>query len=478
VHIAVPKVREAIVERVRQRRFVDLRDGIRLAVVLYDPSVRTLLLDLLKDSDPTVRLHVLDELEQLRDPLTFPAMWQVAAQDPDPDVRLAALEDVIGVDDPEALPLLRQMTGARNRDERILAIEAVGRLDDIATGVPALAAQLADPNEKVFRAALGALRRMCLHDAGQRAGGWLSWAKTHSKKPGRLPKAALVRRLSREGHPDVSYATMGDNDEDFTLIVISGPPFATAHHLAPAMWGLADDHRVAVWTDDPASRSAAGSSHQARAGHLDVVLQDLRRRHEDPEDARYVILADGPGAHFALWYASARRQYIDGVVLHGGPWPTTEALDKLPGQVVSAVHPLLRPDYEWALRGQWRLAPRIRQQVMMHSLLTGMVGNWERARAITVDHLTEDGLSPLAYERARFEHRRWSPDNVLVPVLVLLGARAPWADTTTAALSSLGPEPRKLVRSKRLKGSGAFPLLERREQSVEAIEDFFDLIED
>jgi pimeloyl-ACP methyl ester carboxylesterase len=65
-----------------------------------------------------------------------------------------------------------------------------------------------------------------------------------------------------------------------------------------------------------------------------------------------------------------------------------------------------------------------------------------------------------------------------VPVLVLLGERAPWADTTTAALSSLGPEPRKLVRSKRLKGSGAFPMLERREQSVEAIEDFFDLIED
>ena len=127
-HLNVPGIREELIRMVKEDRFVDIRDGVRLAVSMYDASVREMLFDLLEhDARPAVRSFVVDQLWRLRDPKTFRVLRSLASSDKDQGVRLLALRAVAGVGDPRGPKLLRRMLSVPYVQQRLAILSVLGR---------------------------------------------------------------------------------------------------------------------------------------------------------------------------------------------------------------------------------------------------------------------------------------------------------------------------------------------------------------
>ena len=60
----------------------------------------------------------------------------------------------------------------------------------------------------------------------------------------------------------------------------------------------------------------------------------------------------------------------------------------------------------------------------------------------------------------------------MVPMLILAGQKAPWAEMSTAAIQGLPASVRKQIKLVKLDASGAMPLAEQPDDAVRAIEDF------
>ncbi|MDA8016414.1 MAG: HEAT repeat domain-containing protein [Thermoanaerobaculia bacterium] len=123
---------------------------------------------LLADPEPAVRVSAIRTLaalstEDLRKPM------EARLQEPDPRVRAVAVSYLATLDDPDLLSLadssLADMMADRDPEVRIEAARALGELDEprFQTGMVQL---LYDPDDRVVRAALGAVR-----DRTQRTGG-------------------------------------------------------------------------------------------------------------------------------------------------------------------------------------------------------------------------------------------------------------------------------------------------------------------
>ena len=467
-HLNVPSVRDELVRMVKEDRFVDIRDGIRLAVSMYNPVVRDMLFDLLQRETkrPAVRKFVVEQFWRLRDPRTFRMLRTLAATDKDQDVRLTAMQAVAGVGDPRGPQLLRKLLGVPYVQQRLAILDVLARVDTWQSAVPAIAKLLGDPNHKVFLAALGALRRMTFHSGPQRTAGWLAW---HQAEMARAPTGAeQTRAVTRRFVVDdreMGYLEVGSDRP--TIVVVAGPPFRDATHLAPHVWPLADDHRVVVMQRAPGPYSAAHASETQQDAELLALLGRLGER-------PVILMTDATGAHFALGFARRYPRDVRKVILHGAFWPSTEGLEQCIGQVHGAIRNEMRDDLAWGFSSQWRVPPAVRHRTIFRAALSGLLANWEHGRRVSTANLADDAFIPATLDRIRAEYRRQDVAKVRVPVLLLLGEQAPWSATTLADVAKLKGKSKRLVRVVKIPHSGWMPLLENPAAAVDAIDDFLD----
>lgn len=463
-HIAVPEVRGEIIKLVKAKRFPDMRQGIQLALTLYDESVRQMLFDLLADKDPGVRLMVVDELWNLQDPDAFLQMRTTAARDPDVHVRMAAAKAVAGTGDPKATEFLRKMIEVQDTQERVAVLELLGRIDDLGA-VPALARLLGDPSDLVFRTALSALRRLTFHTGPRRESEWLAWqASEKAREPEKFEQVPTTLRKYAVDGRERAYLEV-DEDDDRTIVVLSGAPFRDASHLAPHVYRLADDYRILVMRRGVGDGTAAGQTDAERTADLDKLL-------EKAGVDKAVLLADPAGAHFAMMYAALRPKKVSHVILHGGPWPTPAAIERLPGEVAEAMLSPWREDAVWALRQHAMLAANLQRRTVLRGVLTALVADVEQARKVKADNLYDDAFTLEAQQRSASEAGNFDPRQVAVPTLVLLGEKAPWAASTIRDLGTLGAGAKKFVRAVKIPDSKGFPLLDNPAETVKQIGEF------
>lgn len=465
-HISVPEVREEIVRMVRAKRFVDMKQGMELALTLYDGSVRQLLFDLSTDKDPGIRLMVVEQLWNLHDPDTFQHLRTIAARDADLQVRIMAAQAVACSGDPKAVDFLRKMAEVQNSIERLAIIETIARVDTMAA-VPTLAHLLGDPNDAVFRTTISALQRLTYHVGPRREAEWLAWYDAEKlREPDKYEKVEpAVRKYAAEGR-ERAYLDV-DDDDDRTIVVLSGPPFRDATHLAPHVYRLMDDFRLIVMRRGVGDGTAAMTTEAQRTVDLDKLLEKLGVD-------KVVLLTDAPGSHFALAYAAARPQKISHIVLHGGFWPTLPAIRRLPDEVGEAILPAWRDDTVWALRQHSLLAPQLARRTMIRGVWTALVNDTDLARRVHSDNLYDDGFTIEAAERAVAEATHFEANQAVaqVPTLVLLSAKAPWAASSLKELEALPAPVRKSVRVVKITGSKGFPLLDSPAEAVAAISEF------
>lgn len=463
-HLGVPEVRKSLLDMLRARRFGNLRQGVELALSLYDPEVRAVLVEMMTDRDPQVRLLVVRSLWRLGDTETLPVLRQAAARDDNREVRLTALRAMVGLGDPKAVDYLRKLTAINDLEERLVVIDLLGRVDD-ASGVPTLAALLGDPNDQVFRAALSALRRITSHSGPRREGEWKAWWKRQQE---REPEAweqvsARSRRFVVEGK-ELGYLEAGDSDAP-TIICLSGGPFRDASHLAPHVWRLADSFHVVVLQRGVGTRSGAVLTESAQIKELDALLRKVGKK-------QVALLADPTASHLALRYASDRKKNIKQVVLLGGFWPTPAAVARLPGEVASAVPSPWSEDLTWAQQQHDLLDPSVRRRVMLRSILTSALGDSEYVRNIKPGALYQDAFDIAMLDRAAYDAGLWNPEKLAVPTLVLLGGKAPWSASALADLQALPPPVKKQLKLIKLDKAGGLPIVDQPEPTVAAIADF------
>ena len=468
-HIAVPEVRGELIRLVRERKLTDLRQGLLLCLTLYDESVRQLLLDLLKDQDVQVRRLVVEQLWHLADPETYAALRHTATRDADMQTRKMAVQAMVGVGDPKGMELLRKLANANNQEERIAVLTTIGRVDGEA-GIPALLAQLGDPSDDVFRAAVMSLRRLTLHSGPRREGEWNAWLAAQKDAP-KDPMADVSTRQGRftvDGR-ELTYLE-ASGGRDHTIIAVSGPPFRDSTHLTPHVWRLAEDSRVVALQRTAAERSAVTLSEADRSVELSALIDHLRVE-------KVVLLADAAGAHLAMTFATRHPELVSHVVLHGGPFPSAEALRRLPADVMAATPQPWRDDFQWALKQAGLLPADVRNRVLARALSTGLVADTDAARRLDLSNLFEDGLDVETLQRAIADAGTDGVRELKVPTLLLLGDKAPWVAsalkdaTEWNAAHKGGDNPRQLSVMK-VRGASAFPLLESPTDATNAISNF------
>ncbi len=463
-HLGVTSVRAEIVNMVRLKRFSDLRVGLQLALSMYDPSVRQLLLDLLTDKDPTVRTLVVDELWNLQDPETYLQLRTVAARDTDRPVRMQAALAIAGMGDAKALEFLRKMVDIQDTAERVAVIEALGRVDGL-DAVPALARLLSDPADVVFRSALLALRKITFHSGPRRESEWLGWlAAEKRREPEKFEEVpSRIRKYAVDGI-ERAYQQV-DEDDDRTIVVLSGPPYRDSTHLAPQVYRLANDFQLIVPKRAPGDGSAATTTLAERTADLDQLLNKVAV-------GQVVLLADPAGAHFALTYAAMRTKRISHVILHGGPWPSAQAVARMPGEVFDAMQAPWRDDVVWALRQHALLTSALQVRTISKGLWTALLQDQEQGRRLSADNLYPDGFTLEARERALHEVSLYEPKTLAVPTLLLLGDKAPWSASVAAEIAALGEGTKKQLRVVKVPDCKAFPLLDNPGVTLSAIHDF------
>ena len=83
-----------------------------------------------------------------------------------------------------------------------------------------------------------------------------------------------------------------------------------------------------------------------------------------------------------------------------------------------------------------------------------------------------DAFSLDTLDRVRESYRAVPIRNVTTPVLMLVGAKAPWWQTTVDAVKKLGKKTRKRVNLQTVPNAGWNPLLENPAVAVDLIDDF------
>lgn len=465
-HIAVPEVRAELIRLVREKKLTDLRQGVVLCLTLYDETVRQLLLDLLKDQDVQVRRMVIEQLWRLADPETFAAIRHTATRDGDLQTRKMATQAMVGVGDPKALDLLHKLANVNNQEERVAVLTLIGRVDGEA-GIEPLLAQLGDPSDDVFRAALTSLRRLTLHTGPRREGEWTAWLATRKD----APKDPMADARTAQGRFTVDGRTLGyvevNGGSDHTIVAVSGPPFRDGTHLTPHLWRLAEDSRVVALRRGGGERSVVSLSEADRAAELSGLIEHLRVQ-------KVVLLADAAGAHLALSFAARHPDQVSHVVLHGGPFPTAEALRRLPAEVVAAIPQPWREDLQWAMKQTKLLQPEMRNRALARPLAVALVADTDAARRLDLANLYEDGIDAETFERAVADAAADEIRELKVPTLLLLGAKAPWAASAERDLAAWNTarkateNPRGVTIS-RLKNAAGMPLLESPLEATAAI---------
>lgn len=463
-HLAVPEVRTELLRLVRERKFPDFRQGLLLALTLYDPEVRKLLLDLLVDPDLPVRRIALEQLWRLADQETWPAIRNAAVRDEDVKVRMTGLQAMVGMGDPKAGDYLRKLVGVNNLEERLEVLRLLGRLGDEAA-LPALARQLSDPNDEVFRAALTSLRRLTFHQGPRREVEWNNWAASEQQRKLQdweevEPK---VRRYQVDGR-ELGWMEAGDPDDN-TVVVLAGAPFRDASYLAPHVWRLAPHYHVVVQQRGVGARLASTLSERLRARELTKLLELLGKK-------PVALLADASAGHFALRYANEHPKEVAAVILHGGPWPSQAAVQKLPEELAAAIQSPWKEDSAWVNDHQGLLVPAVAQRLLVRSHLATVLANPSNARKIRPGKLFDDAFSVEAQDRAVADAAAWDPALNKVPVLLLLGAKAPWATSTQASAAALAGPAKKQVKLQVLGESAGAPLVEEPPGAIQAIRDF------
>ena len=463
-HLAVPEVRGELLRLVRERKFPDFKQGLLLALTLYDPQVRQLLLDLLGDKEASVRRIALEQLWRLADQETWNAVRNTAVRDEDVQIRMLGLAAMVGMGDPKASDYLRKLLTVNVLEERLEVLRLLGRIDDDKS-LPALAHQLSDPNDEVFRAALGSLRRLTYHQGPRREAEWLAWANAQkelatAKWQEVEPKA---RRYQVEGR-ELGWLEAGD-PEDSTVVVLAGAPFRDASYLVPDVWRMAPYYHVVVQQRGVGARQAATLSERLRAKELTKMLELLGKR-------PVALLADASAAHFALRYANEHPKEVAAVILHGAPWPTQAALQRLPGEIEAAMQSPWKEDVAWVFEHQGLLVPAVSQRLLVRSHLAALLGNPSDGRKIAPGKVFDDAFSVEAHDRAIADAAAWDPALSKVPTLVLQGGKAPWAQSSAAALAGLPPAVRRQIKVEVLPAAGAIPLVEAGDTALQAIRDF------
>ena len=459
--LAVPDVREDLLRLVRSKKVPDLRQALVLCMTLYDENVRKLLLELLKDGDLNVRKLAIEQLWRAADPETFAALRSVATRDADMRTRMLATQAMIGVGDPKAIELLRKMATVNNQEERLAVLTTIGRVDDEGA-IPALLEQLGDPSDEVFRAANNAIRRVTQHTGPRREGEWRGWLaadKERSKEPWE-EKEPTIRQFEVDGR-QLHYLERKDGD-DRTIVVLSGPPFRDATHLVPHVWRLEENNRIVVLQRGPGEHSALALVEADRARELGALIELLRVQ-------KVVLLADAAGAHLAMAYAAKHPEQISHVVLQGGPFPSSEALRRLPDEVALALPSLWREDFGWALKQNSLLEANLRKRVLTRSLMAGLLSDPDLARRVNATNVFDDGFDSETLERAVADAAADEIKDVQVPTLLLLGDKAPWAASAQKDAAALSGAQKKIVTLARLKNAGGEPLVDAPNEAVAAI---------
>lgn len=463
-HLAVPEVRGELLRLVRERKFPDFKQGLLLALTLYDAEVRKLLLELLADKDVQVRRIALEQLWRLADQETWPAVRNTAVRDEDVQTRLLGLAAMVGMGDPKASDYLRKLLTVNVLEERLEVLRLLGRIEDDKS-VAALAHQLSDPNDEVFRAALGSLRRLTFHQGPRREAEWLQWANQQKELPTAKwqevePK---TRRYQVDGR-ELGWMEAGDPD-DTTVVVLAGAPFRDASYLVPHVWRMAPYYHVVVQQRGVGARQAATLSERLRAKELTKMLDLLGKR-------PVALLADASAAHFALRYANEHPKEVAAVILHGAPWPTQAAMQRMPGELEAATQSPWKEDVTWVFEHQGLLVPAVAQRLLVRSHLAALLGNASDGRKVAPGKVFDDAFSVEAQDRAIADAAAWDPALSKVPTLVLHGTKAPWAQSSATALAALPATVSRLVKVEQLAGAGAIPLAESGETALQAIRDF------
>ncbi len=307
---------------------------------------------------------------------------------------------------------------------------------------------------------------MTFHSGPQRTAGWLAWHKAERGRA-RLEHEA-IRPITRRfvvDDKEMGYLEVGVDRP--TIVVVAGPPFRDATHLAPHVWQLASDHRVVVMQRAPGPYEASRASYAQRSRELQGLLGRLGER-------PVVLMTDASGAHFALTFARKHTRDVSRVILHGAFWPTLDGLEQALPQIDGAVRQEMREDLQWGFSSQWRVPAAVRHRTIYRAALSGLLGNWERGRRVATDNLADDAFELGTLDRVRAEHRRRPIRRIRKPVLMLLGADSPWAKTTADAVGALKGKSKRNVKLVRIKKSGWMPLLENPAAAISAIDDFLD----
>ncbi|MEY3013398.1 MAG: hypothetical protein RIT45_2133 [Pseudomonadota bacterium] len=466
-YIGVADVRPQVAQVVRERRVGDISGLLRLCSALYDDEVRKLMFELLESPDSATRKATVDALWRLRDPKTYRVLRVVAAQDRDDDVRIAAIRAVAGTADPKGIALLRKMVRVPNHTLKMVLVQEISRVDNWLEGATALLPLLGDPDDAVFRAALATIERMTFHSGPRRGGGWKAWlAQQKARQVPDFEKAIADEARYVVAEREMSVMVRGD--DDVTLALVSGPPYRDATHLVPWAWQLEGNHRVAVMRRAPwPFRASRDGGYERWSAEVDGMLGRLGK-------GAVVLVADLGGAAYAMRYAAEHRKAVSHVVLLGGPWPSAEALERLPAEVVGAVPDNARADLEFGLGAGWQYAPEQARHIAMRGLLHGALGVRAIGPRLHWDNLADDAFEPILLERMRNELADFEPGLTPQPVLVVLGDKAPWAESTRKALEPLTTRKRNPVRIALIRGAGAMPLAEKPEETRAAIRGFLD----
>ena len=247
------------------------------------------------------------------------------------------------------------------------------------------------------------------------------------------------------------------------ILVVSGPPFRDATHLMPWVWQLTDDHEVNVMRRAPwpyrASRSAG-------AAQLDREVSAMLTR---TGHKRVVLMADAAGAAAAMRFAASHKDAVARVILMGGPWPTADAIEAAPAEVIAHVTPAAMVDVDWGLGAGWRYPGAVARRVVMRGLLHSLVASPSAGRRMVIDNLADDAFEPILLQRLREETADFDPGLTPQPVLVVLGDKAPWVKSSAEALALVVKRSKGRVRVARIPGAAALPLADAPKPTLEAI---------
>lgn len=464
-HLAVPQVRAELLRMVRERKFTELKQGVLLALTLYDDEVRKLMLELLADKDLATRRLALEQLWRLADPETLPALRQVMTRDEDVNTRILAMRAVVGMGDTKAVDFLRKLAVVNNVDERLEVIKTLGRIDTEAAGAATLAAQLSDPNDEIFRSALNSLRRLTFYTGPRREAEWLAWLESEKqRKPESFEETeGVLHRFAVDGR-EMGWLEAGDED-DKTIVVLAGAPYRDATHLMPHVWRLASNYHVVVMLRGISPLSAATLSEAALGQDVTKLLQTLKKK-------QVALLADPTAAHFALRYANDHSKEVAAVILHGGPWPTQNAIRNMTAEIDAALQSPWKEDVVWAQQQHSLLVPAVREKILARCMLAAVLADPVSARRVKLGQLFDDGFSLEARDRAVADAGSFDPAKSAVPMLVLQGTKAPWTKSSLDAMEKLPAGTRKQMKVVKIDAAGAMPLVENPDAAVRAVREF------